>query len=180
MIPAALPVVPISLLARYVVTILKREKGKKKGEKEKRNQRNQTAFYFSFQIIHSEQHLSSAYACLCVYVSQTWQVGGSLVVHVHSIKKCIFVVVVHGSLFVVVCCTLPEKSDLMDTTCLLVDASYAVKLRILTLPPQKGGKKKKKKRKEKENRQFPCSVRIYSRRISMRFHSARNGSDSGH
>lgn len=139
MIPAALPVVPISLslLARYVKEKRRKKKGKKKP----------IAFYFSFQIIHSEQHLSSAYACLCVYVSQTWQVGGSLVVHVHSIKKCIFVVVVHGSLFVVVCCTLPEKPNLMDTTCLLVDASYAVKLRILTLPPQKGGKKKKKKRK---------------------------------
>lgn len=71
-------------------------------------------------------------------------------VHVHSIKKCIFVVVVHGSLFVVVRCTLPEKPNLMDTTCLLVDASYAVKLRILTLPPQKGGEKKKKRKKKKK------------------------------
>lgn len=69
-------------------------------------------------------------------------------VHVRSIKKCIFVVVVHGSLFVVVCCTLPEKPNLMDTTCLLVDASYAVKLRILTLPPQEGGEKKRKKKKK--------------------------------
>lgn len=69
-------------------------------------------------------------------------------VHVHSIKKCIFFVVVHGSLFVVVRCPLPEKPNLMDTTCLLVDASYAVKLRILTLPPQKGGKEKRKKKKE--------------------------------
>lgn len=69
-------------------------------------------------------------------------------VHVHSIKKCIFVVVVHGSLFVFVRCTLPEKPNLMDTTCLLVDASYAVKLRILTLPPQKGGKKKEKKKRK--------------------------------
>lgn len=67
-------------------------------------------------------------------------------VHVHSIKKCIFVVVVHGSLLVVVRCTLPEKPNLMDTTCLLVDASYAVKLRILTLPPRMGGQKKGKKK----------------------------------
>lgn len=36
----------------------------------------------------------------------------------------------------------------MDTTCLLVDASYAVKLRILTLPPQEGGEKKRKKKKK--------------------------------
>lgn len=69
-------------------------------------------------------------------------------VHVHPIKKCIFVVVVHGSLFVVVCCPLPEKPNLMDTTCLLVDASYAVKLKILSLLPQKGGKKKEKKKKK--------------------------------
>lgn len=96
MIPAALPVVvpiSLSLLASQV------RKGKKRRKKRKNKAKKPTAFYFSFQIIHSEQHLSSAYACLCVYVSQTWQVGGSLVVHVHSIKKCIFVVVVHGSLF---------------------------------------------------------------------------------
>lgn len=80
-------------------------------------------------------------------------------VHVHSIKKCIFVVVVHGSLFVVVCCPLPEKPNLMDTTCLLVDASYAVKLRILTLPLQKGGKKEKKRKEKKRNPPIPmlCS-----------------------
>lgn len=144
MIPAALPVVPISLslLVRYVE--------EKKEKKRKDKAIKGTAFYFSFQIIHSEQHLSSAYACLCVYVSQTWQVGGSLVVHVRSIMKCIFFVVVHGSLFVVVRCTLPEKPNLMDTTCLLVDASYAVKLRILPLPPQKGGKKEKKRKEKKK------------------------------
>lgn len=37
----------------------------------------------------------------------------------------------------------------MDTTCLLVDASYAVKLRILTLPSQKMGGKTKKKTQKK-------------------------------
>lgn len=143
MTPAALPVVPISLslLARYV-------KGKKKKKEEKRKGKKEQLFTFHSKSLHSEQHLSSAYVCLCVYVSQTWQVGGSLVVHVHSIKKCIFVVVVHGSLFVVVCCPLPEKPNLMDTTCLLVDASYAVKLRILTLLPQKRGKNRKKKEKK--------------------------------
>lgn len=173
--PAALPVVPISLslLARYV----KEKRRKKKG---KRNQRNQQLFTFhSKSFILNNIYLLHTCVSVCVCVSQTWQqVGDSLVVHVHSIKKCIFVVVVYGSLFVVVCCPLPEKPNLMDTTCLLVDASYAVKLRILTLPPRKRGKNRKEKRKKRPP--FPCSVRIYSRRISMRLHSARNGSDSGH
>lgn len=140
MIPAALPVVPISLslLARYV-----REKRRKKG---KQKPKKATAFYYSFQIIHSEQHLSSAYACLCVYVSQTWQVRGSLVVHVHSIKKCIFVVVVHGSLFVVVCCTLPEaKSNghhLLAGRCQLCCEAENPN----SPSPKRGQKKEKKKR----------------------------------
>lgn len=61
--PAALPVVPISLslLVRYV-------KEKKVKKKEKKKPKKPTSFYFSFQIIHSEQHLSSAYVCLCLCV----------------------------------------------------------------------------------------------------------------
>lgn len=176
MIPAALPVVPISLslLARYV-----KEKRGKKGKNEKRKKKP-TAFYFSFQIIHSEQHLSSAYACLCVYVSQTWQVGGSLVVHVRSIKKCIFVVVVHGSLFVIVRCTLPRKVKSNGHHLPAGRCQLCCEAENPNSPSPKRGRKKEKRKKRKENRPFPCSVRIYSRRISMRLHSARNGSDSGH
>lgn len=173
MIPAALPVVPISLslLARYV-----KEKRGKKGKNEKRKKKP-TAFYFSFQIIHSEQHLSSAYVCVyvCPRRGKSEVLSWCTFVPSKSASSSSSFMVRCSSSFVVLC---PEKSNLMDTTCLLVDASYAVKPRILTLPPQKGGKKKEKRKKE--FRPFACSVRIYSRRISMRFHSARNGSDSGH
>lgn len=61
--PATLPVVLISLslLASQV------RKGKK-DKKRKNKAKKATAFYFSFQIIHSEQHLSSAYVCVCMCV----------------------------------------------------------------------------------------------------------------
>lgn len=121
---------------------------KKEKQKERRNQQ---LFTFHSKSLHSEQHLSSAYVCVCVCVCP--RRGKSEV-----LSWCTFIPSKSASssssfmvrCFVVVRCPLPEKPNLMDTTCLLVDASYAVKLRILTLPPQKGGQKKEKEKKKRK------------------------------
>lgn len=170
--PATLPVVPISLLllARYV-----KEKRREKKEK-KINQRNQQLFTFhSKSFILNNIYLLHTCVCMCVpdVASRRFSRGArSFHQKVHLRRRRSWFVV-RRRLLSFARKTKSNGHHLPAGRCQLCCEAENPN----SPSPRKGENPKKR---EKKRPPFPCSVRIYSRRISMRLHSARNGSDSGH
>lgn len=151
MIPAALPVVPISL------SLLVKEKKRRKKKEKKKERRNQQLFTFhSKSFILNNIYLLHTCVCMCVpnVASQRFSRGArSFHQKVHLRRRRSWFVVRRRSLY------FARKAKSNGHHLPAGRCQLCCEAENPTLPPQKGGKKKEKRKKRKRKPPIPmlCS-----------------------